>query len=172
MARNASSSDWRLRYFFPTKDLTASNFRWKLDQPSLVVRAMMAAEDMLFIAGLPDVVDERQAFHNPDDPEIQAKLNRQAAAYEGKTGGQLWVIAKSDGSVINRYFLNTIPVFDGMGAAGDNLYMTAVDGNVFCFAEKGQSPLRKIDDDEPIRNIWDKTEDPSYLLPVGKRQVK
>ena len=170
--RNASSSDWRLRYFFPTKDLTAANFQWKLDQPSLIARAMTIAGDTLFVAGPPDLVDERQAFHNPDDSEVQAKLKRQAEAYEGRAGGQLWVMAKADGRVMNRYTLNTIPVFDGMAVADDSLYMATVDGRVMCLGGNGQIPLKKIGDNEPIQNAWDKTEDPGYLLPVGGGQTK
>ena len=169
--RNASSSDWRLRYFFPAKDLTAANFQWKLDQPSLVARAMTVAGDTLFVAGPPDLIDERQAFHNPDDPEVQAKLKRQAEAYEGRAGGQLWVMAKADGNVMGRYALNTIPVFDGMAAAGDRLYMATLDGRVLCYAGSGQTPLRKIEDSKPIRSAWDKREDPGYLLPVGSGQA-
>ncbi|MHC4228001.1 MAG: outer membrane protein assembly factor BamB family protein [Planctomycetota bacterium] len=162
--RNASSSDWKLRYFFPTRDLTAANFQWKLDQPSIIARAMAVAGDKLFVSGPPDLVDERQAFHNPDDPDVQARLSRQAEAFEGRAGGQLWVMDKANGNVISRYALNTIPVFDGMAAADDSLYVSTVDGHVFCLSETGNSPLRKIGK-KPIRDAWDKPEDPSYLLP-------
>jgi hypothetical protein len=164
--RNASSSDWKLRSFFPTKDLSAATFQWKLDQPSMIARAMTVAGDKLFVSGPPDLVDERQAFHNPDDPAIQAKLKRQTEAYAGRAGGQLWVMNKADGSVVSRYALKTIPVFDGMAAADDSLYVTTVDGRVLRLSGAGKAPLRRIDD-KPIRNAWDRPEDPSYLLPVG-----
>ncbi|KPK40054.1 MAG: hypothetical protein AMJ65_10950 [Phycisphaerae bacterium SG8_4] len=164
--RNASASDWKLRYFFPAKDQTAANFQWRLDQPSIIARAMTVAGDRLFVSGPPDLVDERQAFHNPDDPVIKAKLQRQAEAYAGHGGGQLWVMSKADGNMVSRYALETIPVFDGMAAAGDSLYVATADGQVICLSGAGKSPLRRIDD-EPIRNAWDKPEDPSYLLPIG-----
>jgi outer membrane protein assembly factor BamB len=169
--RNASSSDWKLRHFFPTKDLSAATFQWKLDQPSIIARAMTVAGDRLFVAGPPDLVDERQAFHNPDDPAIKARLKQQAEAYAGRAGGQLWVMSKADGSVVSRYALKTIPVFDGMAAAGDCLFATTVDGRVLCLSGAGKSPLRRIED-KPIQNAWDKPEDPSYLLPVGSAQKK
>ncbi|MEJ2704488.1 MAG: PQQ-binding-like beta-propeller repeat protein [Sedimentisphaerales bacterium] len=165
--RNASMSDWRLRSFFPVKDLTAASFRWRLDQPVMVARAMTAAGDALFAAGPPDVVDEREAFHNPDDPQVQAKLARQAEAYEGRVGGQLWVMDKAEGAVVYRYALDTIPVFDGMAVAGDSLYMATTDGRVICLAESGKVPVRKIDRRQPVCSAWDKPEDPTYLLPVG-----
>ncbi|MHC4118233.1 MAG: outer membrane protein assembly factor BamB family protein [Planctomycetota bacterium] len=162
--KNASSSDWKLRYFFPTKDLSAATYQWKLDQPSLIARAMTVAGDKLFVSGPPDLVDERHAFYNWDDPQVQAKLKRQAEAYAGRAGGQLWVVAKADGSVRSRYALDTIPVFDGMAAAGDSLFVTTADGRVLCLSGSGKSPLRKIDD-RPIRDAWDEPEDPGYLLP-------
>jgi len=162
--RNASSSDWRLRYFFPTKDLSAATFQWKLDQPTVLARAMTVAGDKLFVSGPPDLVDERYAFHNPDNPYVQDRLKQQAEAYEGRAGGQLWVMAKGDGNVVGRYALDTIPVFDGMAAAGDSLYVTTVDGRVICLSGGGKSPLQKIDE-TPIRDAWDEPEDPNYLLP-------
>jgi hypothetical protein len=169
--RNASSSDWRLRYFFPAKDLSATNFQWKLDQPSLVARAMTIAGDTLFVAGPPDLVDERQAYYNPDDPEVQDKLKRQTQAYEGQAGGQLWTLAKATGTVISRYVLSTIPVFDGMAAADNSLFMATVNGHVTCYAGNGKTSLRKVDDSMPVRNAWDKREDPDYLLPIDSGQA-
>ncbi len=161
--RNANSSDWRLRYFFPARDLTAANLQWTLDQPALIARAMTATADKLFIAGPPDFIDERQAFHSPDDPEVQARLKRQAEALDGREGGQLWVLNKTDGKLVSRYALNTIPVFDGMAAAGESLYMTTADGRVMCLNGKQGAPLPEVGD-KPSQVIWDKPEDPSYLL--------
>jgi outer membrane protein assembly factor BamB len=161
--RNASSSDWRLRHFFPAKDLSAATFQWILDQPAIIARAMTAVSDKIFIAGPPDLLDERQAFHYPDDPEIKARLKRQAEALDGRAGGQLWVLTKTDGTLIRRYALDTIPVFDGMAAAGESLYITTVDGRVMCLNERQGTPLRKADD-KPYQAIWDKPEDPGYQI--------
>lgn len=163
--KNASASDWRLRKFFPTKDLTAATFQWKLDQPSMIARAMTVAGDHLFVAGPPKMSDERQAFHLWEEPEVQASLERQANAYKGEAGGQLWVMAKAGGQVIRRYGLDTIPVFDGMAAARNRVFMTTVDGRVLCLSGDGESSLPKIEG-RPIRDAWDQPEDPNYLLPL------
>ncbi len=168
--KNASSSDWRLRSFFPIEDLSAARFQWRLDQPTLVTRAMCVAGDTLFVAGPPDLVDERRAYHQPDNPEVQAQLKQQAAAYEGRAGAQLWALAKTDGRVIHRYVLDAIPTFDGMAAAEDSLYLTTADGHILCLSGKGRKSLKTIDDSTPICDAWGTPEDPGYLLPVkGKK---
>ena len=158
-----------MRYFFPAQDLTATNFQWTLDHPGIIARAMTTGGDTLFLAGPPDFLDERQAFHHPEDPEVQADLKRQAEAFEGKDGGQLWTFNKADGQLTARYALHSIPVFDGMAAVEDGLYLTTVDGRVTRLAGKGGIPLRKVDD-EPVRIAWDQPEDPGYLLPPAERK--
>ena len=167
--KNVAASDWLARRFYADKGLSAANFQWTLDQPSVLARAMAVAGDTLFIAGPPDIVDERRAFHQPDEAEIQAKLKRQADALEGRSGGQLWAFAKADGKLAARYALDTIPVFDGMAAAGDSLYMTTVDGRVIRLAGTGGAPLQKIVH-VPVRIAWDKPEDPNYLHPPELRK--
>jgi len=163
--RNANSSDWRLRYFFGTEDLTTARFEWTLDQPAVITRAMAVARDTLFVAGPPDFIDERRAFYSPDHPEVQAKLRRQAEALAGRHGGQLWVMAKADGKLLRRYALNTIPVFDGLAVAEGRLYLTTVNGRVLCFGKTGTRTLPLVGD-QPARVIWDQPEDSSYLLPA------
>jgi len=162
--RNANSSDWRLRHLFPPGDLTATKLQWTLDQPALIARAMTVAGNSIFIAGPPDILDERRAFYHPDDPDVQAELERQAEALEGRLGGYLWAINKKDGKPLTRYALDTIPVFDGMVAAGDSLYIATVDGRLIRLSGIGDTVLSKADD-KPLRMAWDKSEDPNYLLP-------
>ena len=59
-----------------------------------------------------------------------------------------------------------IPVFDGMAAAGDRLYMSTVDGRVVCLCRR-QPPidLPASASGAPERVAWDQPEDPAYLLP-------
>jgi outer membrane protein assembly factor BamB len=163
--RNASSSDWRLRWFFPKEELTATRFQWLVDQPSVFVRAMCIAGDQLFVAGPPDVVDERYAYRNPDNPDVRTLLARQADAYSGGKGGRLWVVNKADGRVIARYALDTVPVFDGMAAAGGCLYLSTIHGRVKSLTASGVTALPSLDA-EPLNTKWDKPEDPKYLLPL------
>jgi len=126
---------------------------------------MTVAGETLFIAGPPDCVDERQAFYQPDDPGIQARLARQAEALDGRRGGQIWVMAKTDGNLRRRYALDTIPTFDGMAAAQGRLYITTVDGRVLCLGDDGTRTLPPVVN-EPARVAWNQPEDPNYLRPA------
>jgi hypothetical protein len=162
--KNASSSDWLVRRFFPNEDLTAARFEWLVDQPPLIARAMALTSDAIFVAGPPNVIDERKAYRMPDDPDVLAKLQYQEEALEGQYGGQLWAVGKADGEVRARYTLDTIPVFDGLAAAGGRLFVSTVDGRVLCLAGDADKPLPSVGG-PPDPVVWDKPEDPRYLLP-------
>jgi len=82
------------------------------------IRAMVLADSTLFVAGTPDVID-------PDDPW---------SSFDGKKGGVLWAISTADGKKLAEYDLESPPVFDGMAAAQEKLYVATADGNVVCFA--------------------------------------
>jgi len=99
--------------------------KWQTMTP-LRVRAMVLARsatpkqatDLLFAAGLPDVVD-------PDDP---------LASFEGRKGSLLNVYSARDGSLLKSTPLASVPAFDGLIAARGRLYMTTRDGKVLCMA--------------------------------------
>ncbi len=163
--RNATSSDWRLRWYFPDEVLSAARTRWQVDQPAVFARSLCLAGDVLIVAGPPDVIDERYAYHNPDNPDVRALLKRQEEAYAGKHGGQLWLVGKADGTVKARHKLDTIPVFDGMAAAHGRLFMSTVDGRLLAISAAGIAALPSLKS-QPLHTVWDKPEDPDYLLPL------
>jgi outer membrane protein assembly factor BamB len=99
----------------------------------LLVRAMVLADDTMFIAGPPDLVDEEEAFFNSDVAQIQAKLAQQDAAFDDRKGASLWAVSTSDGEKLAEYKLQSAPVFDGMAAANGRLYLVTKDGKVQCF---------------------------------------
>ncbi|MFW6164402.1 MAG: PQQ-binding-like beta-propeller repeat protein, partial [Planctomycetota bacterium] len=167
--RNGNASDWRLRSAFPLEQLSAVNFHWTQDQPSVVVRAMVKAGDMLFVAGPPDVVDQRRSFRLPDDPKMQAALRRQRQAWEGKLGARLWAVSAADGQPQGRWKLDALPVFDGMAAAGGRLYLAAADGRVLCLAGDGATALAVAD--EPLHTRSDEPPlEEGYLRPPEVRK--
>ena len=150
--KGADSSDWKLRQMFPRSSLSATRFKWIDDQPAVQVRAMVLAGATLFVAGPPDVVDERRAWRLPDDPGVQAELQRQVAALEGKLGGRLWAVSAAEGKPLARYHLDSPPVFDGMAAARGRLFLATAGGQVLCLAADGAEPLRRADS-EPLASI-------------------
>ena len=88
---------------------------WKQYVP-LRVRAMVLAGDVLFLAGVPDLVD-------PQDP---------LAAFEGRRGAKLRAVSAADGKKLAEYELQSPPVFDGMIAAAGRLYLSTEDGEIVC----------------------------------------
>jgi outer membrane protein assembly factor BamB len=108
--------------------------RWSTDLP-LLPRALVLAGDVLFMAGPPDMVDEEQAGKTLASPATQAALIEYAEALEGRRGGLLWAVSKSDGQALTEQPLAAPPIFDGMAAAQGNLFLVTVDGQVVCFGQ-------------------------------------
>lgn len=80
----------------------------------LQVRAMIQAGDMLFFAGAPVAGGERSSTPRDTDD------------------GLLIVVSTRDGSVVGELPLERPPVFDGMAAAGGQLYLSLENGSVAC----------------------------------------
>lgn len=111
--------------------------KWSKEIP-LLVRAITLAGDTLFVAGPPDVVDEEQIIRNLADPQIQARMQEQVEAMQGRKGGVLWAVSAVDGSKLAAFELPSPPVFDGMIAARGRLYVATMDGAVMCLAGGGE----------------------------------
>ncbi len=133
--RNSSVADRGVRKSFPLSARSAVSFNWLDDAPPLHVRAMVLADKTLFIAGPPDVIDEEEAFYNPNDEGVLAKLDKQSAALEGQSGALLLAVSASDGKKLAEYKLDSPPVFDGMAAANKRLYLATKNGKILCFIE-------------------------------------
>lgn len=82
-------------------------------------RAMLLADETLFIAGPEDVLD------------FDAK----------KPAGKVffWAVSAEDGSVIAEYTLRASPVYDSFAVSDGRLYFTTVDGRVMCYQPAGVS---------------------------------
>jgi len=81
------------------------------------VRAMVLADRTLLVAGPPDEIPA-------DDP---------LAALEGRKAAALWAVSTRDGKTIAEYKLSHPPVFDGMAAAGDALFVVLKSREIVCF---------------------------------------
>jgi len=93
--------------------------KWSVWAP-VRVRAMVLADETLFVAGPPDVLD-------PKDP---------LGAFEGRKGALLWAVSASDGKKLAEYKLDSPPIFDGMIAAGGRLYISTINGRLICMGKK------------------------------------
>ncbi len=81
---------------------------------------MLLARDRLYIAGPPDLSSELDAYE----------------AMIGKRGAVFRVVATTDGSQLAEFNMKEVPVFDGLIAAGDRLYMSTMDGTLICLGAK------------------------------------
>jgi hypothetical protein len=84
------------------------------------VHGMLLAREHLYVVGPPDLSPEQGAYE----------------AMIGKRGSLLRVLAASDGSTLAEFEMDEVPVFDGLIAAGDRLYMTTMDGTLICWGKK------------------------------------
>jgi len=134
--KNVSAADWKVRKRSSVADLSAVSFKWSNGNLPLQVRAMVLTDKTLFVAGPPDVVDEKEVFSQPDDAGIRAKVAEQTAALEGRKGALLWVVSASDGKKLAEYNLESPPVWDGMAASNGRLFISTRDGQVLCYSAK------------------------------------
>jgi outer membrane protein assembly factor BamB len=122
--------DWKLRQGIPAEEQSALTFRWRVEKPSMQVRGMVLANGTLFIAGPPDIVDEEAAFFALDDADVLDLLAEQSA---------LRAVSAANGETLAECQLDSLPVWDGMIAAGGRLYMTTMDGDIACFSGAGRN---------------------------------
>jgi hypothetical protein len=126
-------------------ELTALKYDWIKPDLSIHVRAMVLTKNALFIAGTPDVIDEVDLWHKPDDPELKRKLAEQAAAWRGERGGLLCAVSRETGDLLACLDLDVPPVFDGMIAIKGKLLLSLMDGRIVCYsAEDDEGETRKL----------------------------
>ena len=118
------------------KGIGTFKVHWELESLPLLVNAMALGGKSLFVSGPPDVADETTmlGFLPGADDEINRQLKAQDEAWLGMKGGLLWVLSAEDGKKLAEYRLDSIPVFDGMAAAGGKLFLSLKDGSVVCFS--------------------------------------
>jgi hypothetical protein len=117
-------NDWN--YFTPGKngytvfavDKKGKGTHWSLQAP-VRVKAMAVGNDRLVIAGPPDVLDHR-------DP---------LAAFRGAKGGVLAVLSTGNGKKLTELQLDCPPVFNGLAAAHNSLFVSLRDGSLVAIGE-------------------------------------
>jgi len=99
-------------------DKTTSSLKWQ-ERVSVRGHAMVLTGEHVYLAGAPDVVDEKDPW----------------AAFEGRKGGALEVFSKDNGQRLSESRLDSIPVHDGMAAANGKLYISLQEGNLVCYGK-------------------------------------
>ncbi len=121
---------------YKPEQLTALKYHWIQPDLPIHVRAMVLTADTLVVAGPPDVLDEVDLWHNPDDAELKRRAARQTEAFRGDHGGSLWAVSTADGGRLSEIRLSSPPVFDGMIAADGKLFVSLISGEVVCFGDE------------------------------------
>jgi hypothetical protein len=128
------AGDWKLRQGLPSDEQTAVQFKWKIDKPPFQVRAMVVADNTLFVSGPPDIVDEEDNFFVLDKAEVLERLAEQKELLRGSEGAVMWAVSAESGKKYSEWKLDSLPVWDGMIAAGGRLYMAKMNGELVCFS--------------------------------------
>jgi outer membrane protein assembly factor BamB len=132
--REWNQTQWLSRgKLYTPEQLTAIHYHWIQPDLPIQARAMVLTKNALFIAGPPDVIDEVDLWHRPDEAALKQKLAEQTEAWRGRRGGALWAVSTKDGSRLTSIDLEAPPVFDGMIAAGHKLFLSLMNGRILCF---------------------------------------
>jgi len=129
----AHTVDWKQLAQQPKERLSALSYNWVHEEPDIMAKAMVLANDRLFIAGPRDVVDEKTMWGRSNENAFQEKMAEQAAWLKGKHGGFMQVFSKTDGERLAEHKLECLPAFDGLVAARGRLYMVTERGSVLCY---------------------------------------
>ena len=103
-------------------------FRWSHQYP-LVVRSMVVANNTLVVAGLPDLRKKNASRLLYDTPEESLEVP------EGKRGAYIWIVSGEDGRQPSQVKLDGVPVFAGMAAAHNRLFISLKNGKLLCFQQ-------------------------------------
>ncbi len=102
-------------------------YTWTVRVP-VYVRAMVLADNALFLAGPRHILEDKTA----DDPKALAE---QVTRLRGGKGAELLAVSPETGEVLSTVKLSSAPVFDGMIAAGGRLFVSTLEGTLICLGQ-------------------------------------
>jgi outer membrane protein assembly factor BamB len=132
----SNSVDWHQLAQLPKDKLSALDYNWIHEEPDVMAKAMVLANDRLFIAGPRDVADEKELWGRSNEQIYKDKMALQAEWFKGKHGGYMQVFSKKDGTKLAEKKLAYLPAFDGLVAANGKLYMATECGSLVCYTGK------------------------------------
>ena len=125
-------------------------YHWVDTATSIFVQAMVLADKVLFTAGPEDILDDHYTYDHREEPAIQVEFEEQAEIFNDEQGGLLRAVLTNDGRQMAQYTLESMPVWDGMVAANNKLYLALKNGSVICFEGGNFPPAVDIG---PDRNV-------------------
>ncbi len=131
----SNSVDWKALAKLPREKLSALDYNWINEEPEIMAKAMVLANDRLFVAGPRDVVDEKRMWGRSNEESFRRKMQEQADRLKGKYGGLMQVFSRKDGKKLAQHKLDYLPAFDGLIAADGRLYMVTESGSIICYAK-------------------------------------
>ncbi len=132
----AHTVDWKQLSKQSREKLSALTYNWVNDEPDIMAKAMVLANDRLFVAGPRDVVDEKQMWGRSNEKPFQTGMSKQAEWLTGKHGAIMQVFSKKDGKKLAEHKLDSLPAFDGLIAARGSLYLVTEEGAIQCYRGK------------------------------------
>ena len=109
--------------------------RWQADVP-VCAEGLVLSGNTLFMAGSPrldrDPLREFLGEQNADRHDADPRFTSAEDTITGKKGGVLYAARKEDGARLMQIGLPSIPVFDGLIAADERLYISMRSGVVMC----------------------------------------
>jgi len=122
------------------RKMTKYEFTWRNDVP-IHVQAMLLTDERVLIAGSAKFDEQRAEQYlttaRTDTFRLEPFLQDAVDAFDGKSGGSLWAVSKSEGTRLAETQLPSSPVFDGMVAAQGRLFLSLKDGSVICLGGSG-----------------------------------
>lgn len=123
----------KANYYQPTPNLF--KYQWSEDMP-LFATGLTLADKVLLVAGAPKVVDEKQDWEKIYEADVEARLKKQDELLLGTEGAMLWTVDAQSGKKLNQLKLPAIPVWDGMIAANNKVYICLKNGELICLGNK------------------------------------
>jgi len=116
-------------------EIKLNDFAWSKAVP-LHARAMVLAGKTLFMAGPPALdITEEDTAHSPTGVEHRLRVADQTLIWRGMLGALLCAVSTEDGDILSQAKLDSLPVWDGLIAANNRLYMSTATGEVVCLGQ-------------------------------------
>jgi outer membrane protein assembly factor BamB len=129
------------RYYLYASDYEYEQ-QWGTTLP-ILPRAMVLADEKLFLLGPREVLDQEAAVSAMNTVEQQELATMQEQELGGENGSVLLCVDPTSGETTHSFHVDALPEFDGMVAAYGRIYASTTDGRILCLGNEGE-PMELI----------------------------